>query len=137
MGQKAYDRGIATRRKVLGNEWVDQAERNKTPFNADFQVLLNTYCWDAIWNRPGLPRKTRRIIVLSITLATGRWEEFKLHARAGLESGDLDEAELKEVLLQAAIYAGVPTANTGFREAREVLAALAARKPKAKAKKRK
>ena len=132
MGQKAYDRGMATRRKVLGDEWVDQVERNKTPFNADFQELITTYCWDAIWNRPGLPHKTRRIVVLAITLATGRWEEFKLHARAGLESGDLSADELQEVLLQAAVYAGVPTANTGFREAREVLAAAKARKPAAK-----
>ena len=127
MGQKAYERGMKTRRKVLGDAWVDAAERNKTGFNADFQELITTYCWDSIWNRPGLPHKTRRIIVLSITLATGRWEEFKLHARAGLESGDLTQDELREVLLQSAVYAGVPTANTGFREAREVLAALEGR----------
>ena len=128
MATKAYDKGMKTRRKVLGDEWVDRSMRNMTPFNQDFQELITTYCWDAIWNRPGLPHKVRRIVVLSITLATGRWEEFKLHARAALESGDLTEDELKEVLLQAAVYAGVPTANTGFREAREVLDSLAGRK---------
>ena len=133
MASKAYEKGMKTRRKVLGDPWVDLVEKNKTPFNAEFQELLTTYCWDAIWNRPGLPHKVRRIVVLSITLAMGRWEEFKLHARAALESGDLSEDELKEVLLQAAVYAGVPTANTGFREAREVLAALAAGKAGAKA----
>lgn len=133
MPGKAYEKGLKTRRKVLGDAWVDQSLRNTTPFNADFQEMLNTYCWDAIWNRPGLPHKTRRIVVLSITLATGRWEEFKLHARAALESGDLTQDELKEVLLQAAVYAGVPTANTGFREAREVLATLAGGKKGAKA----
>lgn len=127
MGNQSYERGMKTRRKVLGDAWVDLAERNKTPFNADFQELIATYCWDAIWNRPGLPHKVRRIIVLSITLASGRWEEFKLHTRAALESGDLTEDELKEVLLQAAVYAGVPAANTGFREAREVINALGPR----------
>lgn len=127
MAANAYDKGMKTRRKVLGDAWVDLAEKNKTGFNADFQELITTYCWDAIWNRPGLPHKTRRIIVLSITLASGRWEEFKLHARAALESGDLTQDELKEVLLQSAVYAGVPTANTGFREAREVIASLAAK----------
>lgn len=132
MGQKAHDRGMRTRRKVLGDAWVDLAEKNKTPFNADFQELITTYCWDSIWNRPGLSHKTRRIIVLAITLATGRWEEFRLHARAALESGDLDENDLKEVLLQSAIYAGVPAANTAFREAREVIDALGRKKPSAK-----
>ncbi len=132
MGQKAHDRGMKTRRKVLGDAWVDLAEKNKTPFNADFQELITTYCWDSIWNRPGLSHKTRRIIVLAITLATGRWEEFRLHARAALESGDLDENDLKEVLLQSAIYAGVPAANTAFKEAREVIDGLGRKKPAAK-----
>ena len=133
MGHKSLDRGMKTRRKVLGDAWVDRAEKSKTRFNADFQELITTYCWDAIWNRPGLPHRTRRIIVLAITLATGRWEEFRLHVRAALESGDLGEDDVKEVLLQSAIYAGVPSANTAFKEAREVIDALAKARPARKA----
>ena len=121
---KAYERGMKTRRKVLGDEWVDLAERNKTPFNAEFQDLITRYCWDEIWNRPGLPHKVRRTIVIVITLCLGRWEEYRLHVRAGLASGDLDEDSLKEILLQAAVYAGIPAANTAFKEAREVIDTL-------------
>lgn len=132
MGRKSYDNGMKTRRKVLGNDWVDQAEKNKTPFNTDFQDLITRYCWDEIWNRPGLSHKMRRTIVLSITLSLGRWEEFRLHTRAALESGDLSADDLKEILLQAAIYAGVPAANTAFREARDLVAAASKKKTPAK-----
>jgi 4-carboxymuconolactone decarboxylase len=126
---------MKTRRKVLGDAWVDQAEKNKTDFNADFQDLITRYCWDEIWNRPGLSHRMRRAIVLSITLATGRWEEFRLHVRAALESGDLGADDLKEVLLQSAIYAGVPSANTAFKEARDVMAGLGGGSGKTAAKK--
>ena len=124
MGGKAHERGMKTRRKVLGDAWVDLAQKNMTPFNAEFQDLITRYCWDEIWNRPGLPHKTRRTIVLAITLSLGRWEEFRLHARAALQSGDLSQDDLKEILLQAAVYAGVPAANTAFKEAREVIDSL-------------
>lgn len=135
MGNKSHERGMKTRRKVLGDAWVDLAEKNKTDFNADFQDLITRYCWDEIWNRPGLSHEMRRAIVLSITLATGRWEEFRLHVRAALESGDLAPDDLKEILLQSAIYAGVPSANTAFKEAREVMAGLGGRRGKTAAKK--
>jgi 3-oxoadipate enol-lactonase / 4-carboxymuconolactone decarboxylase len=124
----AYQRGMKTRRKVLGDEWVDRAEKTKTPFNADFQELLTRYAWDEIWNRPGLDHRTRRMIVLAQCAALGRWEEFKLHTRAALQKGDLSQDDLKEVLLQTAVYCGVPTANTAFKEAREVIAELAGKK---------
>jgi 4-carboxymuconolactone decarboxylase len=136
MSRKSYDRGLATRRKVLGNAWVDRAIASTTPFNADFQEMITRYCWDGIWNRRGLPHKVRRMLVLAMTAAMGRWEEFRLHVRAALSSGDLDEDDLKEVLLQSAIYCGVPTANTGFKEAREVIAELAAGEKARKAGKR-
>jgi len=123
---KSYERGLATRRKVLGDEWVDRALASATPFNADFQKMITTYCWDGIWNREGLPHRTRRMLVLAMTAALGRWEEYRLHVRAALTSGDLDQDDLKEVLMQAAIYCGVPAANTGFKEAREVIAELGA-----------
>ena len=121
MDRKQYDRGMKTRRKVLGDEWVDRAEKAKTAFNAEFQDLITRYAWDEIWNRPGLGHKVRRMLVITTMVALGRWEEYRLHIRAALTSGDLDADEIKEVLLQAAIYAGIPAANTAFKEAREVM----------------
>ena len=122
MSRSDYDKGMKTRRKVLGDEWVDQAERNKTPFTTEFQALITRYAWNEIWNREGLDHRTRRMLVIAITVALGRWEEYRLHARAGLASGDLTADDLKEVLLQCAVYAGVPAANTAFREARDLVA---------------
>ena len=130
--RKAYERGMKTRRKVLGNEWVDRATATATPFNSEFQELITRYAWDEIWNRPGLTHKTRRTIVIAQTLALGRWEEFNLHARAALESGDLTQDDLKEILLQSTIYCGVPAANHAFKEARGVIEALASAKPRKK-----
>jgi len=125
MSREDFEKGMKTRRKVLGDEWVDRAVRNTTPFNAEFQELITRYAWNEIWNRPRIPRKVRRMIVIAQMVALGRWEEFRLHARAALASGDLDSDDLKEVLLQSAVYCGVPAANTAFKEAREVLEALA------------
>jgi 3-oxoadipate enol-lactonase/4-carboxymuconolactone decarboxylase len=116
-----YDAGLATRRKVLGDAWVERALANRTPFNADFQAMITRYAWNEVWNRPGLDHRTRRLLVLAITASLGRWEEFRLHVRAGLEQGGFTEDELKETLMQTAIYAGVPAANTAFSEAAAVL----------------
>lgn len=127
MSRDAYERGMKTRRKVLGDAWVDRAVKTTTPFNAEFQDLITRYAWDEIWNRPRLDHRTRRMLVLATTVALGRWEEFSLHVRAALESGDLDADDLKEVLLQSAVYCGVPAANTAFRQAREVIEELATR----------
>jgi 3-oxoadipate enol-lactonase len=117
-------RGIERRRAMLGDAWVDRSLGNANAFNAEFQNLITRYAWHDIWNRPGLPAKTRRIIVLAITAALGRWEEFELHTRAAL-LGDadsrLDPDELKEVLMQTAVYAGVPAANTAFAHAMAIL----------------
>jgi 4-carboxymuconolactone decarboxylase len=136
MSRKSYERGLATRRKVLGDEWVDRAIATATPFNRDFQEMITRHAWDDIWNRKGLTHPVRRMLVLAMTVAQGRWEEYRLHLRAALESGDLSTNDVKEVLMQAAIYVGVPGANTGFKEAREVIAELAKRKkPKRTAKK--
>ncbi|HUP29291.1 MAG TPA: carboxymuconolactone decarboxylase family protein, partial [Usitatibacter sp.] len=96
----------------------------KTSFNEEFQELITRYAWDEIWNRPGLSHEVRRMIVIAQMVALGRWEEFQLHVRAALQSGDLTQDDLKEVLLQSTIYCGVPAANTAFKEAREVIAAL-------------
>jgi len=133
MSRKSYERGLATRRKVLGDAWVDRAIATTTPFNADFQEMITRYAWDGIWNRKGLSHKVRRMLVLAMTVALGRWEEYRLHVRTALSSGDLDQDDLKEVLLQSASYCGVPAANTGFKEAREVIAELASGGKSAKA----
>lgn len=131
MSRESYDKGMKTRRKVLGDEWVDRVEKNKTPFTAEFQELITRYVWDEIWNRPAVSHKVRRMLVIAMLVAMGRWDEYKLHTRAALESGDLTEDDVKEVLLQACIYCGVPAANSAFKEGREIIAELAA-KPKAR-----
>ncbi len=119
-----YDSGLATRRKVLGDAWVDKSLANRTPFNADFQAMITRIAWNEIWTRPGLDHRTRRLLVIAMTAALGRWEEFRLHVRAGLQQGGFTRDELKEVLMQTAIYAGVPAANTGFTDAAEIMAEL-------------
>jgi 3-oxoadipate enol-lactonase / 4-carboxymuconolactone decarboxylase len=109
-----YDAGMRVRRRVLGDSHVDRA--SASPVSADFQDLITRYAWGTIWTRPGLDMRTRRLLVLGMTAALGRWEEFRLHVRTGLPA-ELEWCDLEEVLLQAAIYAGVPVANTGFHHA--------------------
>lgn len=131
------ERGMRNRRAILGDAWVDKSVANANAFNADFQNFITRYAWHEVWGRPGLPAKTRRIIVLAITCALGRWEEFELHLRAALVGGSgqslgagddaptgLTPEEVKEVLMQAAIYAGVPAANTGMAIAAKLLREL-------------
>ena len=110
--------GFAVRRAVLGDAHVDRAVANTTEFNRDFQELITRYAWGSIWIRPGLNQRTRRLLTLAIAASLGRWEEFRLHVRAGL-AHDLEACDIKEVLLQTAVYAGVPAANTGFHIAAE------------------
>ena len=132
MSRDAYKKGMKTRRKVLGDEWVERSLATLTPFNAEFQELITRYAWAEIWNRPGISHEVRRMIVIAQMVALGRWEEFQLHVRAALESGDLDADDVKEVLLQSTIYCGVPAANHAFKEARAVMNALAEKKSSAK-----
>jgi 3-oxoadipate enol-lactonase/4-carboxymuconolactone decarboxylase len=122
--QTLYEAGLKTRRAVLGDAWVDKSLANRTPFNADFQEMITRYAWNEIWGRPGLDHRTRRLLVIAITAALSRWEEFRLHVRAGLEQEGFTRDELKETLMQLAIYAGVPAANTAFAEAMSVMEAL-------------
>ena len=120
-----FERGMQTRRRILGDAWVDRSLERANSFNADFQNLITRFAWHEIWGRPGLDTKLRRVIVLASTMALARCEEFELHVRAALlEPGDggLSPDELKEVLMQAAIYSGVPAANTGFLLAQKILA---------------
>jgi 3-oxoadipate enol-lactonase len=123
-----FERGLQNRRDVLGDAWVDRSLNNANGFNADFQNLITRFAWNEIWGRPGLEHKTRRAIVLAITVALGRWEEFDLHVRAALlgqEGSRLSPDEIKEILMQSAIYAGVPAANTGFTHALAILREVA------------
>jgi len=112
--------GTATRRAVLGDAHVDRATAATDGFNREFQELITRYAWGSIWTRPGLDVRTRRLMVLVVMAALGRWEEFSMHVRAGLEH-ELEACDLNEALLQTAIYAGVPAANTGFRLAAEAM----------------
>jgi 3-oxoadipate enol-lactonase/4-carboxymuconolactone decarboxylase len=107
---------MRVRRRVLGDAHVDRA--SAAPVSADFQDLITRYAWGAIWARPGLDQRTRRLLAVGMTAALGRWEEFRMHVRTGL-SAELEWCDLEEVLLQAAIYAGVPVANSGFHQAAE------------------
>jgi 3-oxoadipate enol-lactonase len=120
-----FESGLEQRRKVLGDAWVDRSLANTNDFNRDFQSLITRYAWNEIWNRPGLDHKTRRLLVLATMVALGRWEEFDLHLRAAVEGGVPIE-EIKEVLLQSAIYCGVPAANTAFAHALSTLKAIGA-----------
>jgi len=112
--------GFAVRRAVLGDAYVDRAIAGTTEFTRDFQELVTNYPWGSIWTRPGLDHRTRRLLVLTTTAALGRWEEFRLHVRAGL-AHELEPCDLQEVLLQVAVYAGVPAANAAFHIAAEIL----------------
>jgi len=116
--QDPYQEGMKVRRQVLGAEHVDRSMSGATDLNRDFQELVTRYAWGSVWTRPGLDHRTRRLLVLAVTAALGRWEEFRLHLRAALEHG-LEACDVKETLLQVAIYAGVPAANTAFQIARE------------------
>jgi 3-oxoadipate enol-lactonase / 4-carboxymuconolactone decarboxylase len=120
----SLERATAVRRSVLGDAHVDRAAANATDLTRAFQELITRFAWGTIWTRPGLDHRTRRLLVLAITAALGRWEEFRLHVRTGL-AHELEPADLEEALLQTAVYAGVPAANEGFRIAAEEVAKAA------------
>ena len=120
MNKESFDKGLKTRREVLGAEYVDASIANADDFNRPMQELVTEYCWNEIWNRPGLDRKTRSIMNLCMITALNRPHELKLHVRGAINNG-LTKDEIKEVFLQAAIYCGVPAAIDSFRNAREVL----------------
>ena len=113
--------GSSTRRSVLGIAHVDRAESATTAFDTDFQDLITRYAWGEIWTRPGLPRQSRSLITIALMVALNRPEELRLHLRAALNNGVSTE-EIREVLLQCAIYCGVPAANSAFQAAKEILA---------------
>lgn len=116
---KRYAKGMKIRRSVLGDAHVDRARANENSFNSDFQGLITRYAWGEIWTRPGLPRKTRSLITIAMMVAMNRADELRMHLRAAANNG-VTRKEIQEVLLQTAIYCGVPAANNAFNIAQEV-----------------
>ena len=121
MADEVFDRGMAVRREVLGDEHVDRAMAAATDLTADFQRLITRYAWGEIWSRPGLDRRIRSCITLAMLVALNRPEELALHLRAAANNG-VTRAEIRELLLQTAVYCGVPAANAAFAIAQRVLA---------------
>ena len=120
---EVYAAGMVVRREVLGDAHVDRATASTTAFTEDFQQLITRYAWGTIWTRPGLDRRSRSLVTLTALVARGHHDELAMHVRAALRNG-LSAEEIKEVLLQSAIYCGVPDANTAFRIAQQVLAEM-------------
>ena len=127
MTQSTFEQGLEIRKEVLGAEHVERSLAAAEDFSRPFQELITEYCWGAVWDRPGLSRKTRSLLNIAMLTALNREEEFKLHVRAAFRNGVTRE-EIREVLLQAAIYCGVPAANSAFKQAREVFAQMAREK---------
>jgi 4-carboxymuconolactone decarboxylase len=121
--RERYETGMKVRRAVLGDAHVDRTMTRRSDFNTEFQELITRYAWGEIWTRPGLPRHTRSLLTVAMMVALNRGEEFRLHVRAAFNNG-VTRDEIKEVLLQAAIYCGVPAANHAFHLAEEVFAQI-------------
>jgi 4-carboxymuconolactone decarboxylase len=121
--RERFDSGMKVRRAVLGDAHVDKAISSKNAFSEPFQDLITRYAWGEIWSRPGLPRHTRSLITLAMMIALNRNDEFRMHVR-GAVNNKVSREEIQELLLQSAIYCGVPAANTAFHIAQEVFAEL-------------
>ena len=132
---KRYQQGMKVRRAVLGDEHVDRAVAQTTDFNRDFQDFITRNAWGEIWMRPGLPRRTRSLLTLAMMVALNRGEEFRMHVKAAFNNG-VTRDEIKEVLLQAAIYCGVPAANSAFHIAADVFREIDGKKKTNSKKKR-
>jgi 4-carboxymuconolactone decarboxylase len=118
-----YEAGLKVRRAVLGDAHVDRTLTRRNDFNREFQELITRYAWGEIWTRPGLPRHTRSLLTIAMMIALNRTDEFKLHVRAAFNNG-VTRDQIKEVIMQAAIYCGVPAANTAFHLAEDVFAQM-------------
>ena len=122
--QQRRDAGTAVRRKVLGNAWVDKSAANINSFNSDFIDLITRHAWADIWTRPHFDQRTRRVLVIGTLLSLCQWDEFSLHVRAALTEGGFTPDDIKEIILQQAVYCGVPAANHAVKEASAVLQEL-------------
>ena len=120
--RQRHEAGMAARRAVLGDAHVERAAAATTPLTAEWQDFITRYAWGEIWTRPGLDERTRRVLVIGTMVALGRWEELRLHVRAALAHGGFSADDIKEVLLQQAVYCGVPAANHAFAEVVAILA---------------
>jgi 4-carboxymuconolactone decarboxylase len=123
MDQEMHARGLKNRKEVLGEAHVERSFATADDFSRPYQDLITEYCWGAVWGRPGLSRKTRSLLNIAMLTALNREDEFKLHVRAAFRNG-VTRDEIREVLLQTAIYCGVPAANSAFKQAREVFVAM-------------
>ncbi|MDR6438467.1 4-carboxymuconolactone decarboxylase [Paenarthrobacter nicotinovorans] len=126
--QDLYDAGMVVRREVLGDAHVDRANAGKDSFTEDYQDMITRIAWGGIWTRPGLSRQMRSAVTLTALVAHGHWEELAMHIRAALNNG-LSRDEIKEILLQTAIYCSVPSANSAFKTAQKVFAEIDANEP--------
>ena len=118
--EERRERGMTVRREVLGDEYVDRSTKNATDLTREFQDLITRYAWGEIWARPGLDRRTRSCITIAMTVALNRPDELAIHLRGALRNG-VTVSELREILLQTAVYCGIPAAHVAFRVAQEVL----------------
>ncbi len=118
-GDERYQRGAKMRRKVLGDAWVDRSEKNRNAFNSDWVDFITRGAWCDVWTRPGLEPKIRSVITLSVVLSLGHWDEFRLHLRGAVNNG-WSKDEIREMIMHAAVYAGVPASNHAMKEAETV-----------------
>lgn len=123
--EERFETGMKVRRRILGDAHVDRAERSRNSLNGEFQDLLTRYGWAEVWGRDGFDYRTRRILVLGTMMALGRWEEFTMHLRAALRDG-FSLADIKEIMLQQAIYCGLPVSNTAYHHLADVIAEMEA-----------
>jgi 4-carboxymuconolactone decarboxylase len=119
--KERYTRGMAARRKILGNAWVDKANAGITAFNREFQDYITRGVWGEVWTRPHFDERTRRILVIGTMMALGKWDEFRLHVRAALSEGGFSADDIKEIILQQTVYCGAPAGNHAFKEAGEIV----------------
>ena len=119
--KERYRSGADARRKILGDAWVDRADAGKTAFNAEWQDFITRCAWGEVWTRPHFEERTRRILVIGTMMALGRWEEFQLHVRAALSEGGFSADDVKEIILQQAVYCGVPAAHHALKVAGDAL----------------
>jgi 4-carboxymuconolactone decarboxylase len=120
--RERHQAGMAKRRKTLGDAWVDKANASKTSFNSEFQDFITRYAWGEVWTRPHFDERTRRVLVIGTMIALDKWDEFRMHVRAALAEGGFSADDIKEVILQQAIYCGVPAANHAFKLAGDIVA---------------
>ncbi len=124
MKDERYARGEEMRRKVMTDAYVDSRRATRNAFSGDLDDMITSFAWGEVWTRPGLDRKTRSVITLTITATRSQWDEFRVHVRGAINNG-LSIEELKEALLHIAVYGGFPAARTGFKEAQAVLDEMA------------